>query len=105
MCLNDNLISFSIGNKLFQVDSTDEDTLTASILEFTETYTFPVLMEDRIIYAPFEYDRDVMYTHHGGYRRFLSAHSPKVRESMKTIKEVTNDNRRYDTCPVGSSHQ
>lgn len=86
--MQDNLISFSIGNKLFQVDSTDEDTLTAAILEFTETYTFPVLMEDKIIYAPKETDRDAMYRHHGGYRRFLSAHTPKVKEVIKTIKQV-----------------
>lgn len=95
--MQDNKITFWIKNKLFEIDEQDDDLLTAAILEHTETYTFPVILEDRIIYAPFETDRDKLFQQHGGYRRYLAKHTPKIKDVLSTIKELTNgENRRHE---------
>ena len=95
--MEDNKISFWIKNRLFEIEEQDEDLLTAAILEHTETYTVPVILEDRIIYAPFESDRNQLFQRHGGYRRYLAKHTPKIKDVLSTIKELTNgENRRHD---------
>lgn len=99
MTTQDNLISFWIGNKNFSIETPeDNELLTAALLEYTETYTYPVILEDRIIYAPFQFDRDQLFQRHGGYKRHLSSNAGAIKKLIETINKGTNGENRRDVA-------